>query len=204
MENKINVLDFKVANLIAAGEVVERPASAIKELIENSVDAGAKNITVEIQNGGISLMRVTDDGCGMSREQVEKLSDPFFTTRKTRSVGLGVPFLKMLAVQTGGDVKITSRSEKEFPQDHGTTLTATFGLHHIDFIPLGDLTETVVSLIQGNPDINFTFTHTTPRGQVRVCCAELRAVLGDVPLSEYEVLDWIRGSMNEEYAAMRG
>ena len=71
MENKINVLDFKVANLIAAGEVVGRPASAIKELIENSVDAGAKNITVEIQNGGISLMRVTDDGCGMSREDTE-------------------------------------------------------------------------------------------------------------------------------------
>lgn len=71
MENKINVLDFKVANLIAAGEVVERPASAIKELIENSVDACAKNITVEIQNGGISLMRVTDDGCGMSREDTE-------------------------------------------------------------------------------------------------------------------------------------
>ena len=61
----INVLSFEVANLIAAGEVVDRPASAIKEMIENSIDAGAKHITVEIQNGGITFMRISDDGCGM-------------------------------------------------------------------------------------------------------------------------------------------
>ncbi len=67
---KINVLSFEVANLIAAGEVVDRPASVIKELMENSIDAGAKKITVEIKNGGVSYMRVSDDGCGMEPEDM--------------------------------------------------------------------------------------------------------------------------------------
>ena len=67
---KINLLSFEVANLIAAGEVVDRPASAIKEMIENSIDAGARRITVEVQNGGITFMRVSDDGCGMEPEDL--------------------------------------------------------------------------------------------------------------------------------------
>ena len=66
----INILDISVANMIAAGEVVERPASVAKELIENSIDAGAKTVAVEIQRGGVAFLRVTDDGCGMSREDL--------------------------------------------------------------------------------------------------------------------------------------
>ena len=67
---KINVLSFSVANLIAAGEVVDRPSSVIKELLENSIDSGADSITVEIQNGGVTYMRVTDNGCGISKEDL--------------------------------------------------------------------------------------------------------------------------------------
>lgn len=68
----INVLDKHIAELIAAGEVVERPSSVIKELVENSIDAGAKNVTVEIKNGGTTFMRVADDGCGIYRDDIKK------------------------------------------------------------------------------------------------------------------------------------
>lgn len=69
---RINVLPKNIADLIAAGEVVERPSSVIKEFVENSIDAGATNITVEIKNGGKTYIRVTDNGCGIDREDVRK------------------------------------------------------------------------------------------------------------------------------------
>ena len=68
--SNINILSPHVADLIAAGEVVERPASAVKELAENAIDAGAHNITIEIRGGGLTYIRVSDDGCGMSPEDI--------------------------------------------------------------------------------------------------------------------------------------
>ena len=68
--SRIKVMSRLLANRIAAGEVIERPASVVKELVENSIDAGAKHITVEIRDGGVSYIRITDDGCGIHREDV--------------------------------------------------------------------------------------------------------------------------------------
>ena len=86
----------------------------ILDIAMNSVRAGAKHIEIRLkEQNAILTLTIQDDGCGMTQEQVERLFDPFYTTRKTRSVGLGVPFLRMLAQQTGGDVSISSKSTTE-------------------------------------------------------------------------------------------
>lgn len=173
----------------------------ILDITMNSVRAGATEISIILSEDDEWLeFTVSDNGCGMTEEQVSRLDDPFFTTRTTRRVGLGIPFLKMLAEMTGGSVKITSVSEK-VSEDHGTTTTARFGKNHIDFIPMGDIVETVKTLIQGSPDIDFTFTHTFQKGEVSLSCHELREVLGsDISLSEPEVLTWIGEYLREQYS----
>ena len=133
---------------------------------------------------------------------MDKLSNPFFTTRKTRKVGLGIPFLTMLAEMTGGRVEITSVHESEGEQ-HGTTTHATFGKNHIDFIPLGDMTETLKTLIQGSPEIDFEYLHRTEQGEVTLSTRELREVLGeDISLGEPEILAWIGSYLEEQYEGL--
>ena len=78
---KIIQLSAHVANLIAAGEVVERPASVVKELLENAVDAGASQVTVELRDGGMTFLRVTDNGCGMTAESSTRSRRPLWRRR---------------------------------------------------------------------------------------------------------------------------
>ena len=179
----------------------------ILDITMNSVRAGASQIEITLREDGQWLwFTVTDNGCGMTRTQVEKLKNPFFTTRKTRKVGLGVPFLTMLAEMTGGSVEITSIPETNEDTGapdprHGTTLSAKFGRHHIDFLPLGNLPDTIVTLIQGSPETDFTFTHERENeNTVRLSCKELKSILGDeISLAEPEILQWIRGYLQEQY-----
>ena len=171
------------------------------DITENSVKAGATLTEISIlENSDTLTMIVKDDGCGMSDEILKTVENPFYTTRTTRKVGLGIPLLKMAAEMTGGSVKIVSSTDAA---THGTTVTAVFYKNHLDFTPLGDIKETVVTLIQGHPDTDFLFVHQCENGEVKLDTRELRVILEGVPLDTYEVIVWIKEYLNEQYELLK-
>ncbi len=175
----------------------------VLDVAKNSVKAGAALITITLieENGWLTLT-IADNGCGMTPEVVEAVSNPFYTTRTTRKVGMGIPLLTLAAEQTGGTVVITSRHEATHPDDHGTEVVATFDTTHIDFTPIGDLPTTMQTLIMGSPEIDFVFLHRTPSYTVELDTREMRAILGEeVSLASYEVLTWILEALREQYDA---
>lgn len=176
----------------------------ILDITENSVKAGARHIGIAIAESGSRLeLTITDDGCGMTPEIVAQVTNPFYTTRTTRPVGMGISLLKLAAEQTGGGLTVESVSEVLSPDKHGTTLRAEFDSSHIDFEPLGDIISTLITLIQGSPDIDFNYLHTTDKGNVELDTAKLREVLGDVSLASFEVLQWIEDYLKEQYEAIQ-
>lgn len=176
----------------------------ILDIAKNSVKAKAENILIELNETDETLtLVIRDDGCGMSEEMVKNVMDPFCTTRTTRKVGMGVPLLKLAAEQTGGRIEIHSVSENDNPNEHGTTVKAEFFKNHLDFTPLGDIVSSITVLIQGAPDIDWRFVHKTPQGSVELDTKELREILGDVPLDNYEVIKWIEGYLNEGYESVK-
>ncbi len=174
----------------------------ILDIAQNSLSAGAKNVSIEITETTDNkfILTITDDGCGMTEEMVKSVTDPFCTSRKTRKVGLGIPLLKLAAEQTGGNIEISSRTEKEYPDSHGTSVNAIFCSDSIDFTPLGDIISTIIVLIQGHPDVDFIYTHTKPGKEVMLSTPEMREILGeDISLSDFSVLEWIRNYLEEAY-----
>ncbi len=176
----------------------------ILDITENSVKAGATLTQIKLAETNDTItLTVTDNGCGMSDEVLKTVLNPFYTTRTTRKVGMGLPLLKLAAEQTGGGLEIFSKSEKSFPNDHGTTVNAVFYKNHIDCAPIGDTVETVKTLIQGHPDTDFLFIHTKGNGEVRFDTRELRDILEGVPLNTYEVIKWIEGYLKDGYSQIQ-
>ena len=172
----------------------------ILDIAENSTKAKAEFVKIEITEDNSSLIiRISDNGVGMSDETLKSVSDPFYTTRTTRKVGMGIPLFRLSAEQSGGYLTIQSKHIDLFPDDHGTVVTAVFNKNHIDFTPLGDIISTITTLIQGHPLVDFLFIHRIDEKVILLDTREIRNVLEDVPLDTFEVLLWIKENLAEQY-----
>jgi len=171
-EISLNILDVAQNSIKANASLVELFVGA---------DTAADLLTVEIN----------DDGCGMTEEILARVTDPFFTTRDTRSVGLGVPFFKDAAESTGGNFSITSEVGK------GTRVKAVFGLSHIDRAPLGDINSTIETLVFYNTQLDFHYKYHLDGEEFSLDTREIKELLEGAPIDAPEVKEFISGYLKE-------
>jgi len=161
----------------------------ILDIVENSTRAGANlvriGVTENIKND-ILRIEITDDGEGMEPDIIKKALDPFYTSKKVRRVGLGLPLLSHAAKITGGRFSIESGKRK------GTRVVADFGYSHIDRQPLGDMPGTMVTMIAGNPQVDFIYTHLSNSKSYTLDTREVKNELEDVPIDHPKVIQFIK------------
>jgi hypothetical protein len=160
----------------------------ILDILQNSIEAGATLVELTIEedlSADRLIITVGDNGRGMSEEQVTRIFDPFYTTRKTRHVGLGLPLFKVAAERCNGDLTVTSQLGR------GTTVRATFQHSHIDRAPLGDVTGTLMSVILAN-QCDLRYVHQVDGKVFEFHTGDVKAQLDDVPLSHPQVREWLR------------
>lgn len=173
----------------------------ILDIAENSVKAGASLTEIRVEamsDRNLLEIIIRDNGCGMTKEQVQKVIDPFYTTRTTRKVGLGVPFFKESAEAAGGSFFIESEVGV------GTTVKASYELDNIDRMPMGDLTATIHTLVTMHEDMDFLFTYKVNENEFVLDTRELREILGDISFKEYEVSNYIKEYLKENITSVTG
>ena len=176
--------------------MLEDLSAHVLDIAENSVMANGTEVRVEIieeRSADRLIFSVEDNGKGMTEDFIAKVTDPFTTTRTTRRVGMGLPFLKQSAELCGGGLDINSKPGK------GTKTTATFKMSSIDKPPLGDIPATLMALIMGSPEIHWTYRHKTDSGEFVLDTDEIiEALDGDREmLRSAEVGLWLREHIRE-------
>ncbi len=167
----------------------------ILDIAQNSIVAGASLTEILVKEDTVKkelLIGIYDNGKGMTEEQVRNVQDPFFTTRTTRKVGMGIPLFKMAAEQTGGSFKITSQVGV------GTKVEALFKTDSIDFTPLGDMASTISAIVCMNEDKDFIYTRKVDDEEFKFSSADIKMILEGVPLSEPSVINWVEGYISEQ------
>jgi len=166
----------------------------ILDIAENGLRAGAARLQIEVEvdsTAGKLTVVVEDNGKGMPPEFLQRVTDPFVTTRRERRVGLGLPLLAAACEATGGRLDVKSW------QGRGTRVQAEFGLNSIDRAPMGRLDETVADLAIGNPDRQIILRVCADGREFVFDSGEVRGVLDGVPLSSPPVVQWVRQYLHE-------
>ena len=157
----------------------------ILDIAENGVTAGADCIQILVEEArGDDYLKIViqDNGSGLPPEKRDKLTDPFVTTRTTRRVGLGLPLLATAAQRCDGDFSVTSETHR------GTRVVATFQHSHIDRAPLGDMASTITTLIMGNSEVDFVYTHIIDGREFSLDTREIKADMADLALTDPMVI----------------
>jgi hypothetical protein len=166
----------------------------ILDVIENSLEAGATEISLrvdeDLQSDRLTIS-VTDNGRGMDAQTAQRALDPFYTTRTTRHVGLGLPLFKAAAERCNGGLSITSQPGQ------GTTVVARFQHSHIDRAPLGDMPATLLSVLLSGRPIRLRYVHRVDDRRFEFDTEELRQNLGDVPFSHPLVRQWLQDYLEQ-------
>ena len=169
----------------------------ITDITANSIRANASEIGLSVEEQDTRIViRITDNGSGMDAETARRVTNPFYTTRTTRKVGLGLPFLIQNAEQTGGSFEITSK------KGVGTSTKAVFHSDSIDFTPLGDMTSTVTVLISMNTDRDFIYRRKVDGEEFVLDTREIKNILEGVPLDNPEVVQWMKEYIDENTALL--
>lgn len=161
----------------------------LMDIAENSVAAQAKTVHLDVEEETSAdrlWMCVRDDGRGMDAEMVRRVVDPFVTSRTTRKVGLGIPLLKAAAEACNGFLEIQSQPGV------GTELQVQFQRSHIDRMPLGDIAATMIALLVAHPEIHWIFRYKVDGAEFLFDDAPVKEVLGDMPLTEPDILAYLR------------
>lgn len=166
----------------------------ILDIAQNSIVAGASEIQIivdeNLKKDTLTII-IEDDGKGMNEEELAKVINPFFTSRTTRKVGLGIPMFKASAEGCEGSFKIESTKNK------GTYVEAIFKHSHIDRVPLGNIADTMIVLISSDTSIDFIYKHIKNGQEYILDTKEIKAVLSEVPINNIEVLEWIKNNIVE-------
>ena len=172
----------------------------ILDIIQNSLSAGAGLIELtvweDLQNNLLTII-IGDNGKGMTAEQLQHATDPFFTSRTTRKVGLGLPLFRQTAEQSRGALSLSSTPGK------GTTITATFAYDHIDRPPLGDVANAVILMVSANPHIDFLFSYRYNAQSYIFDTREIKEALDGLPLNDVHIMRALTEMIEENMALSR-